>query len=195
MLIFPFCVLYLSTRKNAISTYVYSIKGGDIIKQIPYNRADAVGYAHKWAYSRNPLFYNFDKIGGDCTNFASQVLFAGCKTMNYDKERGWYYKSLSDRSASWTGVKYFADFLLGNKGAGPYAAVCELSELEPGDIIQLATVKDFFHHSPVVVEIAGAPSLDTILVAAHTYDCDYQPLSAYEIKKMRPLHILGCRKP
>ena len=43
----------------------------------PYDRQAAVAYAHRWAYLRNPAFYNFDKLGGDCTNFASQCLYAG----------------------------------------------------------------------------------------------------------------------
>ena len=37
-----------------------------------YDRGKAVAYAHKWAFGRNPAYYNFDKIGGDCTNFTSQ---------------------------------------------------------------------------------------------------------------------------
>ncbi|MBQ3571404.1 MAG: amidase domain-containing protein, partial [Clostridia bacterium] len=42
-----------------------------------YNRQNAVEYAKKWALKRNPKYYNFDNIGGDCTSFASQCLFAG----------------------------------------------------------------------------------------------------------------------
>jgi hypothetical protein len=38
-----------------------------------YDRSAAVAYAHKWAYSRNPAYYNYDKLGGDCTNFASHA--------------------------------------------------------------------------------------------------------------------------
>ena len=43
----------------------------------PYDRRAAVEYAHKWAFGRNPEFYDFSEIGGDCTNFASQCLYAG----------------------------------------------------------------------------------------------------------------------
>ena len=41
-----------------------------------YNRAAAVLYAHKWAYGRNPRFYDYENLGGDCTNFASQCIYA-----------------------------------------------------------------------------------------------------------------------
>lgn len=33
-----------------------------------YDRDKAVAYAHQWAFKRNPNYYNFDSIGGDCTN-------------------------------------------------------------------------------------------------------------------------------
>ena len=37
-----------------------------------YDRRAAVLYAHRWAYGRNPAFYDYEGLGGDCTNFASQ---------------------------------------------------------------------------------------------------------------------------
>ena len=37
-----------------------------------YDRERAVAYAHQWAYSRNPAYYDFSVLGGDCTNFISQ---------------------------------------------------------------------------------------------------------------------------
>lgn len=57
-----------------------------------YKRDDSVKYAKKWAYLRNQKYYNYDAIGGDCTNFVSQCIYEGCKVMNYDKVNGWYYK-------------------------------------------------------------------------------------------------------
>ena len=55
-----------------------------------YNRQKVYEYAKKWAYRRNPKYYNYDSVGGDCTNFASQCIFAGCGQMNYSKINGWY---------------------------------------------------------------------------------------------------------
>ena len=34
-------------------------------------------YQNKWWNKRNPKYQNCDSIGGDCTNYASQVLHAG----------------------------------------------------------------------------------------------------------------------
>ena len=84
----------------------------------PYDREAAVAYAHEWAYRRNPKYLDFENIGGDCTNFASQCLYAGSGVQNYTPVYGWYYISPSRRSASWTGVQYFYNFLTGNQGIG-----------------------------------------------------------------------------
>ena len=50
----------------------------------------------------NPKYYNFQNIGGDCTNFASQVLYAGSGIMNYTPTFGWYYINVNDRAPAWT---------------------------------------------------------------------------------------------
>ena len=54
-----------------------------MLKIIPYDRFAGVSYAHRWAYERNPKYMNFDELGGDCTNFASQCLYAGAGVMNF----------------------------------------------------------------------------------------------------------------
>lgn len=77
-----------------------------------YMRARAVAYAHRWAFSRNPEYANFDLMGGDCTNFVSQCLYAGCRVMNFTPDVGWYYQSLNDRSAAWAGVQDLFTFLI-----------------------------------------------------------------------------------
>ncbi|HOM01804.1 MAG TPA: amidase domain-containing protein [Acetivibrio sp.] len=160
----------------------------------PYNREKAVEYAHKWAFGRNPKYFNFDKLGGDCTNFASQVLFAGSNVMNYTPTYGWYYIDANRRTPSWTGVNYLYNFLVSNKGPGPYAEESDVKDIKPGDIIQLSFGKDpVFDHSPVVVQVGSPVSLRNILVAAHTYDRDYYPITNYNWVDIRFIHILGVR--
>lgn len=97
---------------------------------MPYNREAARDYALKWAYGYNPDFYNFDKLGGDCTNFASQVLYAGGLPMNYTPTFGWYYRSLNDRAPAWTGVNEFYRFLTTNTGIGPKAREVGIDEIQ-----------------------------------------------------------------
>ncbi|MGM9639703.1 MAG: amidase domain-containing protein [Butyricicoccaceae bacterium] len=161
---------------------------------LPYDREAAVAYAHKWAYFRNPAYYDFQEIGGDCTNFASQCLYAGSGVMNFTPVYGWYYRNANDRAPAWTGVPYFYNFLTRNQGVGPFGFDADISQVEPGDFVQLATIRPDFHHTPVIVSIEGTPSLRTIYVAAHTGDVDCRPLSSYiTMHKLRFIHIEGVR--
>ncbi len=185
-----------------------------------YDRAKAVAYARKWAFKRNPEYLDFERLGGDCTNFASQSIYAGCLCMNYTPVYGWFYKSSYQRTASWTGVEYLYKFLISNRAEGPYARSCDPIELQPGDIIQLSFYgNDSFGHSLVVVknELKNNTTdimqdnhnktnegneyteklkkqLDQIYVATHTIDrLDYK-LSNYTWDEIRFLHIEGYRK-
>ncbi len=158
----------------------------------PYDRQAAVTYAHRWAYNRNPNFYNFDELGGDCTNFASQCLYAGSGVMNYTPTFGWYYNSQYSRAPAWTGVPFFYNFLTRRKETpGPLGEETGLTGLLPGDFVQLRFAPGPFAHNPVVVAVGSPASLDNVLVAAHTEDADYRPLSTYPIREIRFLHILG----
>lgn len=160
---------------------------------LPYDRAAAVAYAHVWAYRRNPEYYDYSGIGGDCTNFASQCIYAGSGVMNFTPLFGWFYRSANDRTPSWTGVQYLYDFLTRNMGDGPFASEVSLARLEPGDVVQLAIDReDRYQHTPVVVAVES-PTLSGILVAAHSNDVDYRPLSTYRIRRLRCLHIEGVR--
>lgn len=149
-----------------------------------YNRSNAVSYARRWALDRNPQYSNFDYLGGDCTNFASQCLYAGSMIMNYKRDTGWYYNSLKDRAAAWTGAEYFRRFLLSNKKAGPQAIETTLDNLMPGDFISLNNGFEYYH-TLVVAEITDS----SILICAHTDDSYMRPLYTYYYNSASPLHI------
>lgn len=155
-----------------------------------YDRRAAVAYAKRWAFSRNPKFYDFSNLGGDCTNFASQCVYAGSGVMNYTPVFGWYYISADNRTASWTGVEYFYNFLTGNtEGVGPFAEEVGADKIEVGDVIQLGRANGDFYHSPVVVGFSGGQPL----IAAHSYDALNRPINSYRFERMRYIHILGVR--
>ena len=158
------------------------------MREIPYDRNAAVAYAHRWALERNPVYYNFDGIGGDCTNFASQSIYAGARTMNFTPVMGWYYRSSYDRTPSWSGVEYLYNFLVNNKSVGPFAHIVSADEAMPGDIVQLGTSNGHFYHSPVITSVSP-----TIMVAAHTDDSLNRPLSSYTYDQARFIHIDGVR--
>lgn len=158
------------------------------MKLLPYDRAQAVAYARRWAMLRNPAYYDFTEIGGDCTNFASQCLFAGAHVMNYTPTFGWYYISVRNRAPAWTGVEYLFDFLTGNDSVGPFAAVVPQEAAMPGDLVQLADATGDFYHTLLVTA-----NLPRILVAAHDDNALDRPLASYDYAQARSLHILGVR--
>ena len=134
-----------------------------------YNRAAAVAYAHAWAYRRNPRYYNYEELGGDCTNFASQCLYAGSGIMNFTPTWGWYYLDADRKAPAWTGVQYLWNFLTRTRqSVGPV---------------------------PFVIAVEQPVSPQTVFVAAHTQDADYRPLSTYVYQSLRCLRITGVVRP
>ena len=154
-----------------------------------YNRERAVEYARKYAFSQNPIFGNFRGIGGNCTNFVSQAIYAGSCVMNYTPTYGWYYISLDDRAPAWTGVDYFYNFITANSGVGPYGIDVGLDQTEVGDVIQLAKNEGGFYHTLLIVGFDG----EDPLVAAQTDDAYARPLSTYSYDYARYIKILGVR--
>lgn len=163
---------------------------------MPYDRQKAIAYAHRWAFSRNPAYYDFEYLGGDCTNFISQCIHAGDASMNYTPTFGWYYISLNSRTPAWSGVEFLYNFLTANKGNGPYAVPCRPADIRPGDIVQLSFDGSTYGHSLFVVS-AGTPTSEpdnsNILISTHTDNCDYCPLDSWEDVGYRYIHILGAR--
>ena len=123
-----------------------------------YNREKVYEYAKKWAYSRNPQYYNYDAIGGD-------------------------YINGNNKSPSWTGVEFLYDFLVYNKGAGPFGKETTINNLDIGDVIQLSFDGVKFSHTMIVIQ-SSKSILDT-LVAAHTFDTFGKKVSDYDFYKYR----------
>jgi len=156
---------------------------------LPYNRSNALAYARRWALSRNPLFSNFSGIGGDCTNFVSQCIYAGCCVMNFTPTFGWYYISPQNRAPAWSGVEFFYNFMTGNDMVGPYATETYAGGLQVGDVIQLGDGAGDFYHTLFVTGFSGG----TYLIAAHSDDYLDRPLDSYDYSAARYLHIEGIR--
>lgn len=168
-----------------------------MLLNLPYDRTRAIEYAKKWALSRNPLFLDFTGSGGNCTNFVSQCIFAGCGIMNYTPTFGWYYISPDERAPAWTGVDELYGFLTGapdfaqaNGGAGPYGVdAMMVRNVQIADVIQLARENGEFYHTLI---ISGFTDND-ILVCAQSDDALDRPLSTYNFASLRVIHIEGAR--
>lgn len=163
------------------------------MQEIGYDRASALAYVRRWALSRNPEYYDFADVGGDCTSFASQCIYAGTGVMNYTPTYGWYYISGYDKSPSWSGVNYFYDFITTNDGVGPYGEETGWEEMQVGDIIQLGTNRGVFYHTLVLTRIRPVRGGRRFFVSAHNNDAYMRPLDSYSYGSIRFLHIIGAR--
>ncbi len=152
-----------------------------------YNREKAISYAKKWAYDRNPKYYNYDRIGGDCTNYISQCIYCGSGVMNYDKN-GWYYRNGNDKSPAWTGVEFLYKFITQNKGISIFGKEVKENEVQIGDIIQLSFDGKVYSHSLIIIDNMN------LAIASHTFDVYNRKLSTYNYKNARFIHIEGVRK-
>lgn len=164
------------------------------MKNLKYNRTQVIEYAKTWAYGRNPKYYNFDSVGGDCTSFASQCIYSGAKVMNYSTNNGWYYIDGNRKSPSWSGVDFLYKFLTNNKSVGPYGKNVNQEEIQVGDIAQISFDGENYVHSLVIVKIENINSLNGIYIASHTFDSYNKKISEYALEKIRFVHIEGVRK-
>lgn len=76
-------------------------------RYVSFNVNNAVAYAKKHTYTHNPAYRSY---GSDCTNFASQIAFAGGIpiTNGANMDTGWYAYSATwvnaNRFANWYGI-------------------------------------------------------------------------------------------
>ncbi len=159
-----------------------------MLYEYPLDTAAQIDYARRWAFRRNPAFYDFEDSGGDCTNFVSQCIYAGGAVMNYTRDYGWYYISPNDRAAAWSGVEYFYRFIITNKDVGPFGKQVVLPQAQAGDVIQLGSSKGFYHSLFVLGTDGG------IRIAAHSNDAFGKDLSDYDFELARCIHIIGARR-
>lgn len=116
--------------------------------------------------------------------------------MNFTPVYGWYYIDANQKSPAWTGVEYFFNFMTRSEASpGPFGISTTLDQLMPGDFVQLRFNKEIFGHTPIIVAMGNPPTLENTLIAAHSYDADYRPLSTYDFQEIRFLHILGAYLP
>ncbi len=115
----------------------------------------------------NKKYKNYNSLGGDCANFASQVLYEGGK---FKKTGGWNYDK--DGNRAWVNAQGFKDYLIhSGRGSliahGTYEKVLKLSyKLLPGDIIAYEKKGKVVHVSVVT----GADSRGYSVVNCHNTD-------------------------
>ncbi|HWP98005.1 MAG TPA: amidase domain-containing protein, partial [Syntrophomonadaceae bacterium] len=107
-----------------------------------YNHSAAALYAYQYGDEmHSPPWGNYEPIGGDCTNFASQCIKDGGVPFDSKGTYTWYWYSDSNRSPSWTGVPELYNYLLNNNSSsssnyGVYAFLSSSVYINAGDIVQ-----------------------------------------------------------
>ncbi len=137
----------------------------------------AIDYAHKYCgidpsdeylFKYNKAYRNFNPDGGDCANFASQILHEGGE---FKKGGAWNYR---DRSATkaWVNAQGFKNYMVGS-GRGSYIAKGKYQEIykaaykmRPGDFVAYEKKGKIVHISTVT----GLDSKGYPLVTCHNTD-------------------------
>jgi hypothetical protein len=130
------------------------------LRATTYNASGAVTYANTYALSPNPNYFNNESGGGDCTNFASQVMNVGGGIPEHFGNHGynncWFYTSSSNRSTSWAGAQYLYDYMHSSVSKINYSN-SNWGSVSSGDLIQVGSTTSI-GHSMIVTGIVGSSS-------------------------------------
>lgn len=141
-----------------------SVNNGEYSPEMPsvdvtYNRDLAGEYILTYTLTRNSDSWAvYDHIGGNCQNFASQVLYSGGIPMDLDGTIWKYYgdspdntSATSGRSPTWTSAPEFNEYARNNTGFGLVAVPdVNVFALSCGDIFQVGGKDGTIAHTNVV---------------------------------------------
>ena len=155
----------------------------------PYNRAAAVEYARQWVNARNPNYKAYDALGGNCMNFASQVLHAG----GIRQTDGWFFESPKRFYRSWINVDGFTAYAT---SASPDKLLCDVNANyysgQPGDLI-LMGIDSPTNHATIICDVVKDGDGRTVdyLLCSNTSNLENFPASAYYYTNQRLVQIFG----
>lgn len=174
--------LYLDDLKaNSMKQYILSQNERDF-SSLNERRIKAVEYAdqycgsaseEKYEFKYNNKYRDYNSQGGDCANFASQILFEGGK---FRKNSAWNYDRTGATHA-WLNADGFKSYMIYSGRAsviayGNYDKVYKASyNLLPGDFVAYEKKGDITHISVVT----GADSKGYSLVSCHNTDRNKVP--------------------
>lgn len=149
---------------------------------LPARRQKVVEYLEQYcgaageeqtSYRYNPKYRDYNSMGGDCANFASQALFEGG---SFRKTRMWNYDHVGSTRA-WVSAQGFKDYMVSSGRAsvishGSYDKVYRASyRLLPGDFVAYEKKGRITHISVV----SGSDSKGYSLVTCHNTDRNKVP--------------------
>ena len=198
----PFYVFKYDASSNSdakIGTVLSNIEmrnaqyGGEVKEEPacdhPYNRAAAVEYARQWVNAKNPNYKAYDALGGNCMNFASQVLHAG----GIRQTDGWFFESPKKFYRSWINVDGFTAYAT---SASPDKLLCDVNANyysgQPGDLI-LMGIDSPTNHATIICDVVKDGDGRTVdyLLYSNTSNLENFPASAYYYTNQRLIQIFG----
>ena len=168
-----------------------------------YDRKKALEYSNKYITSRNSEWANYDSDGGNCQNYASQVLYAGGIPMDYNGDISvqWkHYSSVANeaqeqkgRSYSWTGVSWFYTYAKNNTGKGLVAKVdANYYSAEEADLVQVGYNNEYRHTAVISGFVKDSEgNIVDLLLNSNTINLENYPLQGYVYPMKRIIKILG----
>lgn len=156
-----------------------------------YNREEALSYANKYITTRHPQKNYYDASGGNCQNYASQVMNAGGIPMDKVGDATWHHED--GHTPSYVTVTDFYAYAKNNTGYG----LCALTDINPyyaeaGDEGQVG-YDGSFRHTVVIsgtVKDSNGKVID-LLLHSNTVDLENFPMSAYSYPNKRIIKIMG----
>ena len=169
--------------------------------QYTYDRQAAAAYADRYVEERNDAWPDYAGSGGNCQNFASQVLLAGGIPMDIygDAVWKWYSDEVSNspgaqgRSSSWTGVNEFVEYAAANSGYGLVAETeAPYFSGEPGDLLHMGIDGDWGHTVVIASVVTNAQGeVVDYLVDSNTGNLRSYPASLYGYPEIILTRIAG----
>lgn len=162
-------------KSDDIRSYILAQQKPDI--QLTQEQQKAIDYAHRYCgvsteeeyeFKFNREYKNFNPDGGDCANFASQIMY---ESGTFSKNRTWNYEK-GAATREWVNAQGFKNYLI-YSGRGYYLAKGSYEEvykeaykLRPGDIVGYEKNGRITHVSTVT----GLDSKGYPLVTCHNTD-------------------------
>lgn len=162
-------------KSDDIRSYILAQQKPDI--QLTQEQQKAIDYAHRYCgvsteeeyeFKFNREYKNFNSDGGDCANFASQIMY---ESGRFKKNSIWNYNN-RDGTKAWVNAQGFKNYIL-NSGRG--SLICKGSyeetykesyNLRPGDFVAYEKGGRITHVSTVT----GMDSKGYPLVTCHNTD-------------------------
>lgn len=158
----------------------------------PYDRDAAIAYMMTYCAYRNTAWHAYDDVGGNCMNFASQVLLAGGIPMDYRGDAKWYWESINKTDLPFINVGNFLTYAQTNEGFGLVAdADANYYTGEAGDLLIFGV--DSPRHMTEICGLVQDSEGNTIdyLLCSNTTNYRNFPAGAYYYTGQRLIKIYG----